>query len=115
MADTSSKIRDLNDRFRLGDDTIPGHVYVTSGVQSVIADGGKDALANMANAVREYSDFNPDNDPHGEHDFGAFEIGGEKLFWKIDYYSPDLQHGSEDPSDLSVTLRVLTIMLASEY
>lgn len=114
MADTSSTVRALNDRFRQGDDTIPGHVFITVGVKGLIADG-IGTLEDVVIAVREFTDFTPDNDPHGEHDFGAFEISGEKLFWKIDYYSPDLQHGSEDPSDPSVTLRVLTIMLASEY
>jgi len=67
--------------------------------------------------VERFSDFSPDNDPHGERDFGAFNIHGvpEKIFWKIDYYAPDLVHGSENPEDPRQTVRVLTIMLASEY
>ena len=48
--------------------------------------------------------FTEDNDPWHEHDFGAFEYKGEKMFWKIDDY-----HGNEG-YDL-----VLTVMLASEY
>lgn len=69
----------------------------------------------IAAMVRDYDDFSEDNNPYGERDFGAFTHNGEKIFWKIDYYAPDMQHGSEDPSDPEQTVRVLTIMLASEY
>lgn len=65
--------------------------------------------------VETFNDFNPDNDPYGEHDFGTFEHHGERIFWKIDYYAPDMMHGSEDPADPARTVRVLTVMLASEY
>ena len=70
----------------------------------------------IAAKVRDFDDFTEDNDPHGERDFGAFEIeGAGKIFWKIDYYDSALQYGSEDPADPEKTTRVLTIMLASEY
>ena len=65
--------------------------------------------------VRQFDEFDADNDPHKEHDFGDFELDGEKYFFKIDYYSPDMQGGSEDPSDPQKTTRVLTIMRADEY
>ena len=69
----------------------------------------------LAKIVQDYDDFSPDNDPYGEHDFGAFDFLGSKCFWKIDYYDPSLKWGSEDPSDTSKTTRVLTMLLASEY
>ncbi len=65
--------------------------------------------------METFDAFTPDNDPHGERDFGSFEHEGERIFWKIDYYDRSLQFGSEDPSDPRQTRRVLTIMLASEY
>jgi Protein of unknown function (DUF3768) len=55
-----------------------------------------------------------DNDPYKERDPGAF-VHGNRIFWKIDYYDTTLTKGSEDPSDPKQTVRVLTIMLASEY
>ena len=70
-------------------------------------------------AIREkvecFKDFNKDNDPYGERDFGAFEHNGKRIFFKIDYYALDMKQGSEDPSDPKQTIRVLTIMLAEEY
>ena len=65
--------------------------------------------------METFNDFTADNDPHGERDFGAFEHNGSRIFWKIDYYAPYLEHCSENPADASQTVRVLTIMLASEY
>ena len=61
--------------------------------------------------VETFDAFTPDNDPHGERDFGAFEHNGQRIFWKIDYYDTTLTKGSEDPSDPKQTVRVLTIML----
>jgi hypothetical protein len=65
--------------------------------------------------VFKFSDFTPDNDPHGEHDFGSFEHAGKSIFWKIDCYDRDLNFGSPNPADPNVTARVLTVLLAEEY
>jgi len=62
-----------------------------------------------------YGAFCHDNDPYGEHDFGAFEADGKTIFFKIDYYDKALAGHSPDPADSSVTERVITIMLAEEY
>lgn len=72
-------------------------------------------LQEVVSLVRSFTDFNPDNDPYGEHDFGMVEYKGEKYFWKFDYYDRNTEFGSPDPSDTSQTTRVLTIFLSSEY
>ena len=90
----TAQIRELNDAFRRTFEG--GRVMLTSGVDALPAD----VRAAVIWTVTTFTDFSPDNDPHKEHDFGSFECEGEKCFWKIDYYSPDMQHGSEDPSDL---------------
>lgn len=104
------KIRELNDRFRsegLGN----GSIMITSGIQAL----GDASVQDVMLAVKTFSDFSDDNDPWGERDFGAVQVGGEKVFWKIDYYAPDLNAGSENPANEGVTHRVLTVMLATEY
>ena len=71
--------------------------------------------AAILDRVRTFEEFTPDNDPYGEHDFGAFEYGGHHIFWKIDYYDAAMEFGSEDPADPYQTTRVLTVLLADEY
>lgn len=109
----TTKIRALNDTFR---QNIPrlsdgSRLIVTDGVGSL----PPEQIANILLAVRTFAEFNPDNDPHGEHDFGAIEHAGIRYFWKVDAYDRWMQFGSPDPSDPSVTTRVLTIMRADEY
>lgn len=65
--------------------------------------------------VETFIAFTPGNDPYRKRDFGAFEHNGQRIFWKIDYYNTTLTKGSEDPTDPKQTVRVLTVMLASEY
>ena len=74
-----------------------------------------DVRARVLKQVAAFDAFTPDNDPHGEHDFGSLEESGHKVFWKIDYYDPTITCGSEHPEDPAQTTRVLTIMLAEEY
>jgi hypothetical protein len=80
-----------------------------------VADLPPQTTANVLSAVRQFSNFTQDNDPHGEHDFASVEVEGERYHGKIDYYAPDMEAGSEDPVDPSKTVRVLTIMHARDY
>jgi hypothetical protein len=105
-----AKIAELNDQFRkhgAGN----GRVMVTRSVRELGFDFELAALL----AVRAFDAFTADNDPHGEHDFGSFQLKGRTIFWKIDYYDPSITKGSEDPGDPLQTCRVLNIMLAEDY
>jgi hypothetical protein len=106
---SGDKIRALNDAFRTT--MTGGRVMITAGVDGLPSD----VKAMVIRRVATFSGFTADNDPHGEHDFGSFEIAGRKFFWKIDAYDKAMEFGSEDPTDPAKTTRVLTIMLASEY
>lgn len=119
-------IRRLNDAAR-NHPGLASIANVTIGFQSLAE---TDRLAALTAIIR-FSKFDGDNDPYGEHDFGAIyrlESGAwtqdrpsddrtiaQTVFWKVDCYDMDLMFGSEAPWDPQVTKRVLTIMLASEY
>ncbi len=110
----TQKIREQNDRFRAGDTTIPGQIVITHGINSLVNDV-RETGASLAEIIKEFDTFDRENDPHNEHDFGAFDFKGQRCFWKIDLYDTSYSAGSEEPSDLSKTNRVLTVMLANEY
>jgi Protein of unknown function (DUF3768) len=99
MIDSTSRIAELNDLCRkaMG---VAGRVFRTQGITAL--------PPLVQSAIREkvelFDSFTEDNDPHGEHDFGAFEHAGQRIFWKIDTYSPDMQHGSENPADPKQTV-----------
>ena len=121
MGKDAATIARLNDAFRvvacravfgeISPDDVPGKLVVTKGVSAIPVP----RLHAIFNAVKEFNDFTPDNDPYGEHDFGSVDNEGEKLFWKIDYYDKNLTYGSEDPADSDQTTRVMTVMYSHEY
>jgi hypothetical protein len=109
MTTKTEQIRALNDRLRLN--FSEGTAVMTSGVAAL----GGEAVARIVKTIAVYDDFSRANDPHEEHDFGAFEADGKTIFFKIDYYDKALASHSPDPADPSVTERIITIMLAEEY
>ena len=118
QAELAANIAEQNDRFRTtwgADFTVPGQIVMTRGV----ADLSPAAKAIIMQRVQGFDVFTEDNDPYGDHTFGAFEfeIGGNdyRIFWKIDLFDADYSMGSDDPGNPKVTRRVLTIMHASEY
>lgn len=112
------KIAEQNDRFRKtwgADFTIGGKIVFT---QSIAALSVAWTTAITA-AVQGFKDFNPDNDPYGDHTFASVTVtvGGvaKDVFWKIDLYDLNYEYGSDNPADLKQTRRVLTVMLPSDY
>ncbi|MGE3279571.1 MAG: DUF3768 domain-containing protein [Alphaproteobacteria bacterium] len=106
---STDRIRELNDAFRTT--MTGGKVLLTAGVNALPSN----VKAMVIQHVATFSDFNEDNDPHGEHDFGNFTLAGRKFYFKVDYFDSNMEFGSEDPADPSQTTRVLTIMFAEEY
>ncbi|MBZ0229711.1 MAG: DUF3768 domain-containing protein [Bauldia sp.] len=109
METRTERIRALNDAFRTT--FTGGRVMLTASVDALPSDVKAMAIRKVAT----FAAFDGDNDPHGEHDFGAFDLAGHKFFFKMDYYDRRLKFGSDDPADPEKTTRVLTIMLAEDY
>lgn len=102
-------IRDINDAFRKTG--IGGRIMLTINVREL----GEQSVKKILKSIGNFSDFNENDNPHGENDFGSIIYKGNMILWKIDYYDRNLEFGSPDPSDASLTTRVMTIMCADEY
>jgi hypothetical protein len=109
MNSKTVRIRALNDELR--QHLLGGSAVITPGVAAL----GREAVERIVKSIAVFDDFCHANDPHQEHDFGAFEVDGNNIMFKIDYYDRTLTYHSPDPSDPSVTQRVITVMLAEEY
>ena len=109
MDTRTERIRALNDELRQY--LLGGLAVITPGVAAL----GQQAVDRIIKTIAVYNDFCHANDPHEEHDFGSFEANGQTIFFKIDYFDKTLTYHSPDPSDASMTERVITIILAEEY
>lgn len=104
----------LNDCCRLGHDRT-ARIVITRSCLGEFANGstadGLVAQAELLAAVRkhEFADAGLN-----ERDRGDFKFRGTTVYFRIDYYDQDLNYGSSDPTDASVTTRVLTIMLRED-
>jgi len=79
----------------------PHKLVLTPGIMAM----GHTGVATAILKVKEFSNFNEENDPYGEHDV----IIDGKIMCKIDYYDNDFEGFEEDGN------RVFTIMRTSEY
>ncbi len=104
-----SEIALQNDNFRKH--LSQGTLVLTQGIRSNTPDDLKEIITK----VRTFDNFDENNDPYNEHDFGAFDYKGKRIFWKIDYYDQKFLYLSPDVSNPRLTNKVLTIMYAEEY
>ena len=109
MTVKTDRIRMLNDELRKH--LLGGGAVMTAGIAAL----GGEAVQRLVQVIATFDDFCTANDPHGEHDFGAFDFDGTPVIFKIDYYDKSLNCHSPDPADPAVTERVITLMLAEEY
>jgi hypothetical protein len=109
MISKTEQIRALNDKLR--QNLTVGTAFISAGVAAL----GAEAVARIVKTIAVFDDFCHANDPYEEHDFGSFDVDGQTIFFKIDYFDKALTSHSPDPTDPSVTERVITIMLAEEY
>jgi Protein of unknown function (DUF3768) len=102
------ELAEKNDLFRTTMISSPIHkIVLTSGLLN------DPNLEKVVTAVRAFKDFNPNNDPHGEHDCAIFTVEETKYMFKVDYFDPTFHVGA-DPYAGPVA-RLLTILRADEY
>lgn len=109
LASRAGAIVALNDAFRRAGPSCDWSI--TPG----IAERGAVFVALAYQRIAAFEEFDEHNHPHGERDFGVFELNGEHVIWKIDCYDADLRCASPDPADASVTRRTMTIMRGGEW
>ena len=106
-------IREQNDAFRkmgLQDESV-GRWVLTKAIN----DEGPVFVAACIAAVRAYEDFSEDIDPNGDHSMGSFVVDGRTVWFKVDLYDASYEYGSSDPTDVTATRRVLTVLFPSDY
>src|ERR1700730_7172860 len=99
MDPKTGRIRALNDELR--QHLIGGLAVMTPGVAAL----GQEAVERICKTIATFDQFCHSKDNNDALDFGAFEVDGNKLFFKIDYFDRTLSHHSPDPADPSVTER----------
>lgn len=109
----AASIAQLNDELRTNPlSAIDGHNMIVAAGE---LKSDLKMIAGVMGAAAAFEDFNPDNDPYGEHDCFSFDVDGVRCLAKIDYYDLNLEYHSPDPTDPKVTRRVLTLMYSRDY
>lgn len=112
--DRTEAIARLNDAARLGFDR-SARITITRNCLAAFGElEGPQLVINQARlmAAMRKCRFAEDSP---ERDLGVFELDGRTVWVKVDAYDLDLEYGSEDPADASVTTRVVTILLPEDW
>lgn len=108
-----ARIRELNDDLRKQLQARNGKISVRGSLMEEVHDGER--IRKIMYAIAAFDDFNEENDPHQEHDYGRVSVDGDEFMFKIDYYSLDEAHLSPNPEDPNVTIRVMAVFYSSDY
>ena len=84
MDTKTARIRALNDQLR--QNFAGGIAVMTPGVAAL----GPEAVERIVKTITVFDDFCHANDPHEEHDFGAFDVDGHTIMFKIDYFDQNM-------------------------
>jgi|AutmiccommunBRH5_1029478.scaffolds.fasta_scaffold15160_2 hypothetical protein len=103
----------LNDRCRHGLDCT-GRIVITRTCLGTFADNTMAELVAQAQILAEVRKFTYPEGNRTERDRGQIEYRGTTVYFQIDAYDADLKWGSPDPTDASVTRRVMTIMVRED-
>lgn len=111
-SNSSPGIRQLNDRFRqqVQWPEIPGAVIFSRRIHAL-------PEAQRLLVVEGLRDFGfPDYEPEdSDHRSGRFDVPGVgTVEWFILYYEPLTLSQSQDPADVTVTVRLLSVRMAGE-
>jgi hypothetical protein len=113
MKNTQLEIQTRNDFIRKEYDIyyMLGTIVQTNGINALIHEN--DCYKEFLNKLTTFADFTKENDPYGQHDFGSFEVAGEKIYFKFDYYNKGKTMGADPYNEYYEP--VMTVMLAEEY
>lgn len=117
MKTTTAEIAGVNLIFRSTLMQTKKHRVVLSEEVAYMCEHDPEGFQALITAVRGFKNFDQDNDPHGERDFGRITLDGQDFFFKIDLYDSDkFEYGFDrETMPHSQCHRVLTLMRASEY
>lgn len=103
-------IANLNDELRVF------HLGGTVVVSAMIDKLPDSTIKEVFDAIANFTDFNKDNDPYGEHDCAFVTVPAlvKRVMFKIDYFDQNMEWASEDPADPKKTTRVMTVCYPEE-